>query len=152
MWRDRAHREPCRPAARKALNKRLARQRWDSLDVHARNDTLGARTAHDAPHQQRPRDAALKHGRRWTEEEIASLITHVAEAEHRLAIALGRSPYAVRVRKRILRRRGLLSALRRPSKAMIRLMLAAWPDNGFADTLGTERAVAGEDQVQEGAG
>jgi hypothetical protein len=47
-------------------------------------------------------------GARWTADELVFPTAHAAEPEHLLATALGRSLYAVRVRKRILRERGLL--------------------------------------------
>jgi hypothetical protein len=104
--RDRAYHAPCRPAARTAIQATLDRRRWARADVDERNRLLDRRTASDEAHQPRTRDAATQHGARWTEEELAYLIAHHAEAEHRLATALGRSLSAVR--KRLLRERGLL--------------------------------------------
>jgi hypothetical protein len=63
MRRDRAYHPAGKPAARRAINMRLARQRWERLDVHERNASLDKVAAHDAHHQQRTRDAATQHGR-----------------------------------------------------------------------------------------
>jgi hypothetical protein len=106
--RDRAYHTTCRPAARAAIQEVLDRARWERADVHERHRLLDKRKASDEAHQQRTRDAAVQHGMRWTEAEVAYLIAHAADPEHRLATALGRSLYAVRTRMGILRERGLL--------------------------------------------
>lgn len=106
--RDRAYHRAWKPDAVTATHRAIDRRRWERADVLARNRMLDRRTAHDAHYQAETLQTATQHGQRWSADEVVLLIECQGEPEHRLAVLLGRTLLAVRGRKKILRRHGLL--------------------------------------------
>ena len=102
--RDRVYHARCRPEARRQIQQRLDHRRWEQADEHARRRLFAKRLAYDDRYQATTRQAATRHGARWSREEDAVLIEQEDSPDQELAQALGRSLKAVRSRQGKLRR------------------------------------------------
>lgn len=108
----REYHDGCRPEARRAIQKRLDRRRWERMPPEARNVILDRAHDDEAEHQAASQKTAVQHMSRWKEHEEAVLIDRAGEPLHLLARDLGRTLWAVRARVWKLRERGLLDRSR----------------------------------------
>lgn len=99
----------CRPEALKRINQRIDRQRWEATARHEQITILRTLRGHDVIQYEETVTSARSHGRRWTDADDQALIERAGEPAHVLAVALGRTLFAVRTRRHLLRQRGTLT-------------------------------------------
>ncbi len=102
--RDRVYHSGCRPEARRRIQQGLDQRRWEQADIAERSRLLAKRLAYDEHYQALTRQAATRHGARWSREDDTILIEQEDTPDYELAQALGRSLRAVRGRQGKLRR------------------------------------------------
>lgn len=101
------YRPACRPDALKAINQRIDRKRWATMTEHEQAAMLQALRNRDVTLHRETMATARSSGRRWTDSEF-ELLERAGEPAHVLAVDLGRTLFAVRSRRHVLRRRGRL--------------------------------------------
>lgn len=98
----------CRPEALKAISQRIDRQRWASMSEDEQAAILKTLRNRDVTLHLKTMATARSSGRRWTDVEDLELIERADESAHVLAVDLGRTLFAVRSRRHVLRQRGRL--------------------------------------------
>jgi hypothetical protein len=99
----RAYHPACRPEALKQLNAGYDAERWELLSPQERRSRLDRAHQYVSDHQEQSVPTATRHGARWQDWEDAVIRDGFGRTDLALAQELGRTLYAIRARKRLLR-------------------------------------------------
>jgi hypothetical protein len=103
--RDRVYHPSCRTEVRQSLQKRYSEDFWERADEPVRRAKLARVHSYDRKAQEITSAHATKSGKRWSEEDDEVLANADAANTAELALALGRTLYAVKDRLQVLRKR-----------------------------------------------